>query len=150
VVALGRAASRRTDQHLSEIAFLFIVAVLHDHLPEHAGTLGLSLVAAIQTVSFPRVEGWSYNSLIVTSNFRQTIEGLFGAIAGSAAMRSPRRSYVFGTLCVAFGSGAALGAPATEVSRAYSLAAPVMLLVMVAWLCEHGPEGAGDEQAATG
>jgi uncharacterized membrane protein YoaK (UPF0700 family) len=87
---------------------------------------------------------------MVTSNFRQTIEALFGAIAGSAALRSLRRSYVFGTLCIAFGSGAALGALASEVPRAYSLAAPVMLLVMVAWLCEHGPESASDEQAAMG
>src|SRR6201999_3824151 len=46
---------------LTEIAFLFIVAILHNRLPEVAGTLGLSLVAAFQMVSFPRVEGLSYN-----------------------------------------------------------------------------------------
>jgi uncharacterized membrane protein YoaK (UPF0700 family) len=122
---------------LTEIVFLFIVAILHNRLPGLAGTLGISLVAAFQTVSFPRVEGWSYNSVMVTSNFRQTVEGLFAAFAGSAEPRSFRRPYVFGAMCIAFGTGAAVGAFATEVSRAYSLAVPVTLLVAVAWLCEQ-------------
>ena len=60
-----------------EIVFLFVVAILHNRLPDVAGTLGISLVAAFQMVSFPRVEGWTYNSAMVTSNFRQTIEALF-------------------------------------------------------------------------
>src|SRR6185437_987113 len=109
---------------LAEITFLFIVAILHNRLPEVAGTLGLSLVAAFQTVSFPRVEGMSYNSVMVTSNFRQTIEGLFAAFAGSSEARPFRRPYLFGAMCVAFGSGAAIGAVVTELNRNYSLAVP--------------------------
>ena len=123
--------------NLIEIAFLFIVAIMHNRLPEVAGTLGLSLVAAFQTVSFPRVEGWSCNSVMVTSNFRQAIEGLFAAFARSAELRPFRRPYVFGMMCVAFGSGAAAGAFATELKRAYSLAIPVLLLVIVLLLCEQ-------------
>ena len=122
---------------LIEIVFLFIVAIVHNRLPGFAGTLGISLVAAFQTVSFPRVEGFSYNSVMVTSNFRQTIEGLFAAFAGNADARPLRRPYVFGAICVAFGTGAAVGAFGTEVSRAYSLTVPVTLLVVVAWLCEY-------------
>ena len=122
---------------LTEIVFLFIVAIVHNRLPGFAGTLGISLVAAFQTVSFPRVEGFSYNSVMVTSNFRQTIEGLFAALAGNADARPFRRPYVFGTICVAFGAGAAIGALGTEISRAYSLTVPVTLLVVVAWLCEQ-------------
>lgn len=125
--------------NLIEILFLLIVAVLHNRLPELAGTLGLSLVAAFQTVSFPRVEGWSYNSVMVTSNFRQTIEGLFAAFAGSTEPRRFRRPCVFGTMCIAFGLGAAAGALTTEFSRDYSLAIPVTLLVIVLLLCEHWP-----------
>jgi uncharacterized membrane protein YoaK (UPF0700 family) len=106
-VAPERAARIST---LTEIAFLFIVGILHNRLPEVAGTLGLSMVAAFQTVSFPRVEGWAYNSVMVTSNFRQTIEGLFAAFAGTAGARPFRRPYVFGVMCVAFGAGAAVGA----------------------------------------
>jgi uncharacterized membrane protein YoaK (UPF0700 family) len=124
---------------LTEIVFLFIVAIVHNRLPEAAGTLGLSLVAAFQMVSFPRVEGLSYNSVMVTSNLRQTIEGLFAAFARSAEARPFRRPYVFGAMCVAFGTGAAVGAFATEVTRAYSLAIPVMLLMIVLLFCEQKP-----------
>jgi len=42
-------------------------------------------------------------------------------------------------MCVAFGSGAAVGAFATELQRAYSLAVPVLLLVIVLMLCEQKP-----------
>ena len=122
---------------VTEIVFLFIVAILHNRLPDVAGTLGISLVAAFQMVSFPRVEGWTYNSAMVTSNFRQTIGALFAAFANSSGARAFRRPYVFGAMCIAFGTGAAIGAFATGVSRAYSLALPVTLLVIVAWLCEQ-------------
>ena len=133
--ALPQEAARLSN--LIEIVFLFFVAIVHNRLPELAGTLGLSLVAAFQTVSFPRVEGWSYNSAMVTSNFRQAIEGMFAAFAGSTEPRSFRRSYVFGMMCIAFGLGAAAGAFATELRRAYSLAIPVLLLVIVLLLCEQ-------------
>ena len=36
-----------------EILFLFIVAILHNRLPDPAGTLGISLVAAVQTNELP-------------------------------------------------------------------------------------------------
>lgn len=121
---------------LVEILFLFIVAVLHNRLPGVAGTLGLSLVAAFQTVSFPRVEGLSYNSAMVTSNFRQTIEGLFAAFAGGTELKPFRRPYLFGAVCIAFGLGAAVGAFVTEMTRSYSLVTPVMLLVLVLVHCE--------------
>ena len=118
-----------------EIVFLFIVAILHNRLPELAGTLGISLVAAFQTVSFPRVEGVAYSSVMATSNFRQTIEGLFAALAGSREPTPFHRSYVFGAMCIAFGAGAAIGAIVTELTRAYSLAIPVVLLAIVLLRC---------------
>jgi uncharacterized membrane protein YoaK (UPF0700 family) len=133
--ALPQRASRISV--LAEIVFLFMVAIVHNRLPHVAGTLGLSMVAAFQTVSFPRVEGWSYNSVMVTSNFRQTIEGLFAAFAGGAGPRPFRRPYIFGAMCIAFGTGAAAGAFATEVARAYSLTVPVALLLIVLLLCER-------------
>lgn len=121
---------------VTEIVFLFIIAILHNRLPGVAGTLGLSFVAAFQTASFPKVEGWSYSSVMATSNFRYTIEGLFAAFAGSPEATPFRRPYVFGAMCIAFGMGAAIGAVMTEVTRAYSLAIPVTLLVIVLLLCE--------------
>ncbi len=124
---------------LIEIVFLFIVAILHNRLPELAGTLGISLVAAFQTVSFPRVEGLAYSSVMATSNFRQMIEGLFAAWAGSSEARPFRRPYVFGAMCIAFGAGAAIGATVTEkLTRDYSLAIPVALLATVLLRREQG------------
>jgi uncharacterized membrane protein YoaK (UPF0700 family) len=123
---------------LTEISFLLIVAVVHNRLPDVAGTLGLSLVAAFQMVSFPRVEGWTYNSVMVTSNFRQTIEGLFVACAGSSEARPFRRPYVFGAISIAFGVGAAIGAVVTEkLTQDYSLAIPLALLTIVMLRCER-------------
>ena len=120
-----------------EIVFLFIIAILHNRSPELAGTLGLSFVAAVQTASFPKVEGWAYSSVMATSNFRNTIEGLFAAFAGSSESTPFRRPYVFAALCIAFGVGAAIGAVMTEVTRAYSLVIPVALLVTVLVLCRQ-------------
>jgi len=119
-----------------EIVFLFVVAILHNRLPDRAGTLGISLVAAFQTVSFPKVEGLNYSSVMATNNFRQTVEGLFVAFAGNRDAKLFRRPYVFGTMCLAFGAGAAIGAIMTEVAPAYSLAIPVFLLVIVLLRCE--------------
>jgi uncharacterized membrane protein YoaK (UPF0700 family) len=120
---------------LVEIVLLFGVAIVHNRLPAFAGTLGISVVAAFQTVSFPRVEGWTYNSVMVTSNLRQTVEGLFAAFAGDAKESPFRRPYVFGAMCIAFGAGAAFGAFATEMAPRYSLLVPVTLLLVVALLC---------------
>jgi uncharacterized membrane protein YoaK (UPF0700 family) len=123
---------------LIEIACLFMVAMVHNRLPEAAGTLGISLVAAFQMVSFPRVEGFAYSSVMATSNFRHTIEGLFAAFASSREANRFHRPYVFGAMCAAFGAGAASGAFVTEMTRAYSLAVPVVLLMIVLLRCEQG------------
>jgi uncharacterized membrane protein YoaK (UPF0700 family) len=40
-------------------------------------------------------------------------------------------------MCIAFGMGAAIGAVMTEVTRAYCLAIPVTLLVIVLLLCDQ-------------
>ena len=77
---------------LVEIAFLFIVGILHDRLPNLAGILGISFVAAMQTSSFPKVEDWNYSSVLATSNFRHSIEGLFVAIATTSVAHRFRRA----------------------------------------------------------
>jgi hypothetical protein len=41
-------------------------------------------------------------------------------------------------MCAAFGGGAAIGAFVTEMSREYSLAIPVLLLVIVLLRCGPG------------
>src|SRR3954451_24110414 len=95
---------------LIEIAFLVLVAILHNRLPDVAGTLGISFVASMQAASFPRVEEWNYSSVMATTNLRQTIEGLFVALSGCVDPRPFRRPMVFATILAAFGAGAAMGA----------------------------------------
>jgi uncharacterized membrane protein YoaK (UPF0700 family) len=120
---------------LTEIAFLFIVAILYNRIPELAGTLGLPMVAAFQMVRFPRVEEWTDDSAMVTGNFRRNIKGLFAALAGNRDVRSLPRPYAYGAIFAALPTGAAVGAFATEITPDYSLAVPVTLLVIVLLLC---------------
>jgi uncharacterized membrane protein YoaK (UPF0700 family) len=40
-------------------------------------------------------------------------------------------------MCIAFGTGAAIGAVMTDVTRAYSLVVPVTLLAIVLLLCDQ-------------
>jgi uncharacterized membrane protein YoaK (UPF0700 family) len=123
---------------LVEIAFLIFVSILHNRLPAVAGTLGISFVAAVQTASFPKVEGWAYSSVMATSNFRQAIEGLFAAISGKREPGAFRRTYVFAALCTGFGTGAAIGAFGTERMPALTLGIPVALLLFALLRCEQG------------
>jgi uncharacterized membrane protein YoaK (UPF0700 family) len=117
-----------------EILLLVAVGILHNRLPDLAGTLGISFVAALQTAIFTKVEGVAYSSVMVTGNLRQVIEGLFTVISGQSG--SLRHSGIFGALCVAFGVGAAVGAYATKGIPDLALGLPVMALLIVLFRCE--------------
>jgi uncharacterized membrane protein YoaK (UPF0700 family) len=133
---------------LVEIGFLFLVGMLHNRFPAVAGTLGISFVAAMQTASFPRVEEWTYSSVMATSNLRKAIEGLFAAIAGRAGLGSFRQPRVFAAICAAFGVGAATGAYITEQVPARALAIPVMLLLIALLCCmERGRDPRASSQS---
>lgn len=118
-----------TISTLVEILLLVVVGILHNRLPDLAGTLGISFVAAMQTAIFTRVEGVSYSSVMITGNMRQAIEGLFAVISGQTG--SLRRPCIFAALCVVFGMGAAVGAYATKVVPTLSLCLPVVALLIV-------------------
>jgi uncharacterized membrane protein YoaK (UPF0700 family) len=135
--SLRRRAGQKAGQIsiLVEAMMLTIVLVLHASLPDVAGTLGISFTAALQTASFPKVEGWAYSSVMATGNLRQSVEALFEALAGRHDPVLFRQAYVFGALCVAFGLGAALGACVTERLPAIALVIPVTLLLIVLWRC---------------
>ncbi|MET4608108.1 uncharacterized membrane protein YoaK (UPF0700 family) [Bradyrhizobium sp. JR4.1] len=122
---------------LIEILLLVAIAVLHNRLPDLAGTLGISFVAAVQSAVFTRVEGVVYSSVMITGNMRQAIEGLFTAAAGDGALRPPG---IFATLCVSFGLGAAVGAFATKQIPNLALGLPVIALLVVLLLCEASSE----------
>ena len=122
---------------LVEIIFLIVVAILHNRTPGVAGTLGISLVAAMQAASFPRVEAWSCSSVMATTNLRQAIESLFNALAGCSDPRPFGRPMVFGTILAAFGIGAATGAYVTVQVPALTLGIPVTFLLIALLRCEQ-------------
>jgi uncharacterized membrane protein YoaK (UPF0700 family) len=134
---LRRAAGDRAGQLslLVEIAMLVLVGVLHNRVPDVAGTLGISMVAAMQTSIFTKVEGSVYSSVMITGNFRQAIEGAFALTAGDKQIGLFRKSCIFMGVCATFGTGAAAGALITERVPTLTLIVPVAALVLVLLLC---------------
>ncbi|WP_349631640.1 YoaK family protein [Bradyrhizobium tropiciagri] len=126
---------------LVEIALLVTVAVLHNRLPDLAGTIGISFVAAMQTAIFTKVEGATYSSVMITGNLRQAIEGLFAAASAVGQAGMLRRPGIFASVCVAFGTGAAIGAFATKAIPDIALGVPVTALLIVLLRCEAGRRG---------
>jgi uncharacterized membrane protein YoaK (UPF0700 family) len=121
---------------LIEIVLLVVVGILHNRLPDLAGTVGISLVAAMQMAIFVKVEGLAYSSVMITGNQRQAIEGLFALVSGGNQPGSLRRCGIFAGLCAAFGVGAAIGALATEEIPTLALGIPVIALLIVLLRCE--------------
>lgn len=76
---------------------------------------------------------WAYNSVMITGNMRQAIEGLYMALSGGGPLR---RSGIFAALCLAFGLGAAIGAFATKGIPDLALGIPVTVLLVVLLRCE--------------
>lgn len=132
---LRGAAGGRTStiSTLLEILLLVTIGILHNRLPDLAGTLGISFVAAMQTAVFTKIDGVAYNSVMITGNMRQAIEGLYMALSGGGPLR---RSGIFAALCLAFGLGAAIGAFATKGIPDLALGIPVTVLLVVLLRCE--------------
>ncbi|WP_457488987.1 YoaK family protein [Tardiphaga sp. P5_C10] len=120
---------------LVEIAVLVLVGVLHNRVPDVAGTLGVSMVAAMQTSVFTKVEGANYSSVMITGNLRQAIDGVFALVAGDSQVGLLRKSCIFIGVCATFGTGAAVGAFITERTPALTLTVPVAALLLVLLRC---------------
>ena len=124
---------------LVEIIFLIVVGILHNRVPDMAGTLGISMVAAMQSAIFIKVEGAACSTVMITGNMRQTIENIFAVVYGGAPLGTLRRSAIFFALCAVFGCGAAIGAFATETIPNLALGGPVVALLIVLLRCEATP-----------
>jgi len=135
---LRRATGERASaiSTLIEILLLVLVGVLHNRLPDLAGTLGVSCVAAMQAAVFTKVEGVAYSTVMITGNMRQAIEGMFTVASGGRPPGTLRRSGIFRAVCVAFGLGAAVGALATMRIPDLALGIPVIALLIVLLGCE--------------
>jgi uncharacterized membrane protein YoaK (UPF0700 family) len=121
---------------LIEILLLVLVGILHNRLPDLAGTLGISLVAAMQAAVFTKVEGGLYSSVMITGNMRQAIEGMFTVASGGHPPETLRHSGILAMVCVAFGLGAAVGAFATKGVPDLALGIPVIALLVVLLWCD--------------
>jgi uncharacterized membrane protein YoaK (UPF0700 family) len=137
---LRRAAGDRASaiSTLVEILLLIAIGILHNRMPEVAGTLGISLVAAMQTAIFTKVEGATYSTVMITGNMRQAIENIFAVASGGAPFGTLRRSGIFTAVCLTFGLGAAVGAFATKSVPDLALGIPVIALLIVLLRCEAG------------
>ncbi|MCA1470227.1 DUF1275 domain-containing protein [Bradyrhizobium sp. IC3195] len=135
---LRRATGERASavSTLIEILLLIAIGILHNRLPDLAGTLGISAVAAMQAAMFVKVEGTVCSTVMITSNMRQAIENVFAVAAGGAPLGTLRRSGIFIALCVVFGVGAAAGAFATKSVPDLALGLPVVALLIVLLRCE--------------
>ena len=119
---------------LIEIILLDVVAILHNRLPDVAGTIGISFVAAMRASIFTKVEGSVYSSVMITGNLRQAVEAVFAAVAGEPSML--RRVCIFTVVFAVFGLGAAIGAFATKAIPALTPGIPVVALLIVLLRCE--------------
>lgn len=135
---LRRAAGERASaiSTLIEILLLIAIGILHNRLPDIAGTLGISLVAAMQTAIFTKVEGVVCSTVMITGNMRQAVENIFAAASGGAPPGTLRRSGIFVGLCAVFGLGAAVEALATIGVPDLALGVPVIVLLIVLLRCE--------------
>lgn len=138
---LRRVAGERASalSVLVEIVFLIVIGILHNRLPDVAGTLGISMVAAMQSAIFIKVEGATCSTVMITGNMRQTIENLFAVAYGGAPLGTLRKSATFFALCALFGCGAAAGAFATGTTPSLALGIPVIALLIVLLRCEATP-----------
>ncbi|MHC2619353.1 uncharacterized membrane protein YoaK (UPF0700 family) [Bradyrhizobium huanghuaihaiense] len=138
---LRRAAGDRASALtiLVEIVFLITIGILHNRLPNLAGTLGISVVAAMQAAMFVKVEGSVCSTVMITGNMRQSVETIFAVIYGGAPLGTLRKSVIFFALCAVFGCGAAAGAFATKVFPDLALGIPVVALLIVLLRCEATP-----------
>jgi uncharacterized membrane protein YoaK (UPF0700 family) len=134
---LRRSAGDRASaiSTLIEIMLLVAVGILHDRLPDLAGTLGISFVTAIQAATFTKVEGVAYSSVMITGNLRQAIERVFTVVYGGRQLGTLRLSGIFAALC-RFWLRAAVGAFATKDIPDLVLGLPVVALLVVLLHCE--------------
>ncbi|WP_244553226.1 YoaK family protein [Bradyrhizobium erythrophlei] len=134
---LQRAAGARAGQLslLVEVAMLILISVLHNRVPEVVGTLGISMVAAMQASIFTKVEGSVYSSVMITGNLRQAIDGAFALVAGDPQHGLLRKSCIYMGVCTMFGTGAAAGAFVTERVPTLTLIVPIAALLLVLLIC---------------
>jgi uncharacterized membrane protein YoaK (UPF0700 family) len=121
-----------------EIIVLLIVSFLPSHFPDLPIVLGVAFAAALQSSSFTKVEGLTYNSVMTTGNLRRTAETFFAGITDPRDPDALRQARVFASICLCFAGGAALGAFSTVRIGNAAVLLPAAELALALWLCRHG------------
>jgi uncharacterized membrane protein YoaK (UPF0700 family) len=121
-----------------EVLLLLVVAALPASFPNLPIVLGIAFVAAVQSSSFPRVEGGSYSSVMTTGNLRRMAEAAFAGLIPPRDPTAPRQARAFAAICATFGLGAGIGAFATVRLDNAALVAPIAVLLAAAALCLRG------------
>jgi uncharacterized membrane protein YoaK (UPF0700 family) len=115
---------------LVEIAILAAVTLAHVHIPNVAGTLGISFAAALQTSLFTRVRGRPYSSVMTTGNLRSVAEALHAAWVTDGGAAKLGEAGLFALVTLTFGAGAALGAILAGRLGPHALWGPFVLLAV--------------------
>lgn len=123
-----------------EVVLLLVVAALPPSFADLPIVLGIAFVAALQTSSFPRVEGAAYSSVMTTGNLRRMAEALFAGAMPPRDPAAPRQARSFAAICATFGLGAGIGALATVHLGNVALAGPIAAQLVVLLFClRNGP-----------
>jgi uncharacterized membrane protein YoaK (UPF0700 family) len=125
-----------------EIVSLSVVAALPPHFSDVPIVLVVAFVAALQSSSFSRVEGFAYSSVMATGNLRWTFEPLVAGSWRSRDAQALHQASVFGAICATFAVGAGLGAFFTTRLVNAALVVPIVLLFLALILCIRRPRDA--------
>ena len=112
-------------------------------MPDLAGTLGLSLVAAMQAAIFTKVEGVPCSTVMITGNMRQAVENSLCGGRWWSASRDFAPHRAFSLRYARRTASAPLSAPSPPSnSLNLALGVPVVALLIVLLRCEFARPGA--------
>ena len=91
-----------------ECLLLTALGFAADRLCDLAVTACVGFIAGLQTTSLSHIGGWSFNTGMTTGNLRGAISAFSKVLTGAQDERA--HALVMGALCIAFASGALMGA----------------------------------------
>ena len=91
-----------------ECVLLTALGFSASNLSDHTVIACVGFIAGLQITSLSHIGEWSFNTGMTTGNLRGAVSALSKMLAGSQDERA--HALVMGALCVAFGSGALMGA----------------------------------------
>jgi uncharacterized membrane protein YoaK (UPF0700 family) len=97
---------------LLELIVLGLIGAAPQGVPDGVIVLAVTFVSAVQTSTFRRLGEWAFTSTMSTGNLRSLADALLDWTLGRSKLDA-RKILHFGTVCVAFFSGAVIGGVTT-------------------------------------